>query len=123
MVKLSDYGLIKAGYSRENTEAVLYDAPEAFKEQRELKSDVWSLGITLVELGKGENPFEGIDASDIRECVCDDDPPSLSNEKWSAECVDFVAKCLVKDVKERWDASELMEVSSCICGFRRSTRL
>ena len=115
-MKLSDYGLIKAGYSRENTEAVLYDAPEAFKEQRELKSDVWSLGITLVELGKGENPFEGIDASDIRECVCLGDPPSLSAGKWSSEFVDFVGKCLVKDVKERWDASELMEVSSCICG-------
>ena len=78
---------------------------------------MWSLGITLVELGKGENPFEGIDASDIRECVCDDDPPSLSNEKWSAECVDFVAKCLVKDVKERWSVKQLMEVSSCICGL------
>lgn len=43
--------------------------------------------------------------------ACDSDPPSLSNETWSAECVDFVGKCFVKDVQERWSVSELMEVS------------
>ena len=117
MVKLSDYGLIKAGHSRENTEAVLYDSPEAFKKQRELKSDVWSLGITLMELGEGKNPFEDNSAEIIEKCLCNNNkPPSLSSEEWSADCVDFVGKCLVKDVKARWDASELMEVSSCICG-------
>ena len=111
MVKLSDYGLIKAGYSRENTEAVLYDAPEAFKEQRELKSDVWSLGVTLMELAEKENPLKGVSKLDAEDWFCNNDPPSLSSEKWSAEFVDFIRKCLVMDVKERWSVKQLMEVS------------
>ena len=40
-----------------------------------------------------------------------DEPPSLSS-KWSPELVDFVSKCLVKDVKERWSVEQLMDVSS-----------
>ena len=42
--------------------------------------------------------------------ICDEEPPSLPEDKWSPEFVDFVSKCLVKDVKERWSVSELMEV-------------
>ena len=42
--------------------------------------------------------------------VCDMSPPSLSYSKWSPEFVDFVSKCLVKDVNERWDASALLKV-------------
>ena len=109
-MKLSDYGLPTTAASHEKKSTQWYLAPEAMKGERELKSDVWSLGITLIELGEGKNPFEGVSGDKIEERVCDDDPPSLSNEEWSAECVDFVAKCLVKDVKERWDASELMNV-------------
>lgn len=40
-----------------------------------------------------------------------DEPPSLSS-KWSPELVDFVSKCLKKDVKERWSVEQLMDVSS-----------
>ena len=40
-----------------------------------------------------------------------DEPPSLSS-KWSSEFVDFVSKCLVKDVQERWSVKQLMDVSS-----------
>ena len=43
--------------------------------------------------------------------VCLEPAPTLSSSKWSDEFVDFVSKCLVKDVNERWDASELMNVS------------
>ena len=39
------------------------------------------------------------------------EPPSLSSEKWSAAFVDFVNKCLVKDVNERWSVEQLMNVS------------
>ena len=39
------------------------------------------------------------------------EPPSLSSEKWSAAFVDFVNKCLVRDVNERWSVEQLMNVS------------
>ena len=71
------------------------------------------MGISLIELVEGKNPFDGCSTDALMMwSVCCNDPPSLDAEKWSAEFVDFVNKCLVKDVKERWSVSELMDVSS-----------
>ena len=36
--------------------------------------------------------------------------PSLSSSEWSSDLVDFVKKCLVKDVKKRASVEDLMEV-------------
>ena len=88
-----------------------YMAPEVYEGRTELKSDVWSLGITLMELAEGQNPFDGRSPSAVLKAVIFSDPPSLSSSKWSAVFVDFVGKCLVKDVSERWSVSELMDVS------------
>ena len=114
---MSSYGLSTQGkyvYRKEST--LWHSAPEVFKGKRELKSDVWSLGITLIELAEGKNPFNGLCWSEIQKWLCDRDPPSLSSEKWSAECVGFVEKCLTVDVKERWSVEQLMEVSGCGIG-------
>ena len=89
-------------------------APEVFDGNTVMKSDVWSLGISLVEMAEGKNPYVNRAEREVMEMVCWNEPPSLSGEEWSAEFVDFVSECLVKDVNERWDASQLMNVR----GFR-----
>ena len=38
-------------------------------------------------------------------------PPSLSSSEWSSDLVDFVSRCLMKDVKERASVDELLQVS------------
>ena len=115
MIKMGDYGVaaqLKHPYFMGNNRhgTSWYTAPEEYVGRTELKSDVWSLGITLIELAEGQNPYAGCTALKVMRLVCDGQPPSLSSSKWSAEFVDFVNKCLVRDVKERWSVEQLMEV-------------
>ena len=107
-MKLSDYGLM---HVKENRSTILHKAPEAFN-RRELKSDVWSLGIVLIELVEGEHPFKDINVSRVEKHVRNKDSPSISRRKWPAAFADFVSKCLVKDVSERWSVRQLMDVSA-----------
>ena len=89
----------------------LYMAPEVYEDGAELRSDVWSFGISLIELAEGKNPFAGLKSSAvIMNKVLTGPPPSLSPSKWSERFVDFVGKCLMKEAKERWSVTELMNV-------------
>ena len=87
-----------------------YNAPEEFVGGRELKSNVWSLGIVLMELAEKENPLSAYEQGEIKEVVTNKTLPSLSREKWSDAFVDFVDKCLVTDVGKRWSVKQLLEV-------------
>ena len=92
-----------------------YNAPEVFEGKAELKSDVWSLGISLMELAQGKNPYDGFSSARVTKAVCYGSIPSLSSSEWSSSFVDFVSKCLVRDAKERASVDELMSVSVCEC--------
>ena len=87
-----------------------YMAPEVFEGRRGKKSDVWSLGITLMELAEGKNPYAGCTVEVVKKRVQEGRSPALSSSKWSVELVDFVNRCLKKEVRERASVNELMSV-------------
>ena len=116
---LGDFGLatqLEQLCSKRNTQdSTLPLMPRAvcYNEKIEQKSDVWSLGIALIELAEGKNPYSANESLAAMEAMLLP-APTLSSSKWSAAFVDFVNKCLTKDVFERWSVGELMDVSSFI---------
>ena len=116
MIKLGDFGLavqLEHSCSKRNTTCGTswYMGPEVYEEEACLKSDVWSLGISVIEMAEGRNPFAGMTSAKIMNLVLNKSPPSLSSSGWSSDLVDFVSACLVKDVNERASVDELLEVS------------
>ena len=116
MIKLGDVGmkmLLEHFCLNKSKQAgmLYYTAPEVYNNTIEKKSDVWSLGITMIELAEGKNPFAGYPSKIVERVVCSGRIPSLSSPGWSEAFVDFVGKCLVKDANKRCSVSELMKVS------------
>ena len=120
-MKLGDFVLSKqcnAGDFDDGSmcDSLLYQAPEVFKDGAGLKSDVWSLGMSMIEMVGGRNPYVGLTSTEFKNELLNKSPPSLSSSGWSDDLVDFVKKCLVKDVNERSSVEELLKVSVVVMG-------
>ena len=116
MVKVGDFGLavqLEHSCSKRNTlcGTSSYMGPEMYDGGACLKSDVWSLGISIIEMAEGKNPMASCSSFQVMKRVCEGEPPSLSSSGWSSDLVDFVSACLVKDVNERASVDELKKVS------------
>ena len=86
-------------------------APEVMEETEkgyDTKADIWSLGITAIELATGKPPY--LDHSPIKIFLktLQDDPPKL-DESFSSNFRQFIALCLCKDPNNRPRARELLE--------------
>ena len=121
MIKLSDFVLSKqcnAGDFDDGSmyDALLYQAPEVFKDGAKLESDVWSLGMSMIEMVGSRNPYVGLTSTEFKNELLSKSPPSLTSSEWSGNMVDFVKKCLVKDVNERASVNNLLKVSVVVMG-------
>lgn len=75
-----------------------------------IKADIWSLGISMIEIATGAHPF--INANGflgLIKSIVTNDPPKMDSEKYSAEFCTFVAKCLEKIPDNRGSCEELIK--------------
>ena len=76
----------------------------------DVRCDVWSLGITAVELADGEPPLSELHPMRALFKIPRNPSPTLHCPKdWSNEYNDFVKKCLVKDFERRPNVDELLK--------------
>ena len=76
----------------------------------DVRSDVWSLGISVIELATGRFPFPPWNSVfDQLTSVVEGNPPCLPEAgDFSDNFRDFVVKCLIKDVDARPKYRELL---------------
>lgn len=79
------------------------------------KVDIWSLGITCIELAEKEPPNNSLNTNEVLRKITQEESPKLKNpSKWSFEFQAFVSNCLIKNPKDRPNAALLQMV---ICLF------
>ena len=120
-VKLVDFGVsahLKSSVGRRNTSVgtPFWMAPEviACEQQMEydydVRCDIWSLGITAIELADGEPPLSELHPMRALFKIPRNPSPTVRNPKdWSPEYNDFIRKCLVKDFERRPTVDELLK--------------
>ncbi|XP_061104559.1 serine/threonine-protein kinase 10 isoform X2 [Conger conger] len=74
------------------------------------KADIWSLGITLIELAQIEPPHHELNPMRVLLKIAKSEPPTLEQPgKWSRGFKDFLKTCLDKNPESRPNAAQLLE--------------
>lgn len=118
-IKVGDFGvsawLIEAGMRREGRQTFVgtpcWMAPEVMEQVHgyDYKADIWSLGITALELAKGQAPLAQYPPMRVLLLTLQNPPPSLEGTNFSKSFQNFVETCLQKDPSKRPSASKLLE--------------
>ncbi|KAJ3220390.1 MAP kinase kinase (MEK) [Dinochytrium kinnereticum] len=121
-VKMADFGV-----SGELTNSMVktfvgtsaYMSPERIKGNKySVQCDVWSLGISLMELAMGRFPFPAdgkpLTLFELLECIVEEPLPSLPASRFSQKFEAFIVRCLIKDDAQRPKPQELLSDPFCV---------
>ncbi|KAH8343007.1 hypothetical protein KR059_003490, partial [Drosophila kikkawai] len=130
-VKICDFGI--SGYLVDSIAKTIdagckpYMAPERIDPQGnpaqyDIRSDVWSLGISMIEMATGRYPYDNwrTPFEQLRQVV-EDDPPRLTPGTFSPEFEDYIAVSLQKEYTARPNYEQLLRHSFIVEHLQRNT--
>ncbi|KAL9288587.1 putative mitogen-activated protein kinase kinase 2 STE-STE7 family [Arabidopsis thaliana] len=121
-VKITDFGVSTvmtntAGLANTFVGTYNYMSPERIVGNKYgNKSDIWSLGLVVLECATGKFPYAPPNQEEtwtsvfeLMEAIVDQPPPALPSGNFSPELSSFISTCLQKEPNSRSSAKELME--------------
>lgn len=119
IAKIGDFGVSEhqdtSNQKKQISGTLLWLPPEGLDTDPQITPvvDIWSLGITIIEMGDGQPPYSELELRDALDEISNisKPPPSFKNKtaQWSDDLLNFLGLCLNKDKSKRATANELLD--------------